>query len=93
MRRQIKEEETKQRENIVVQAENERQTVGFLNRYDFAYAGRDTVNQVSKVAPGVTKAVTNGINNITQDRINQIISQGGKEVERVLPEILRGKHH
>ena len=23
-----------------------RQTGGFLNRYDFAYAGRDTVNQV-----------------------------------------------
>ena len=70
-----------------------RETVGFLNRYDFAYAGRDTVNQVSKVAPGVIKAATNGINNIAQERINQIISQGGKEVERVLPEILRGKHH
>ena len=25
-----------------------------------------------------------------QQRINQIISQGGKEVERVLPKILRG---
>ena len=28
-----------------------RQTGGFLNRYDFAYAGRDVVNQVGKVAP------------------------------------------
>ena len=61
-----------------------------MNRYDFAYAGRDTVNQVAKVAPGVIKAATNGINNIAQERINQIISQGGKEVERVLPKILRG---
>ena len=28
-----------------------RQTGGFLNRYDFAYAGRDVVNQARKVAP------------------------------------------
>ena len=27
------------------------QTGGFLNRYDFAYAGRDIVNQAAKVAP------------------------------------------
>ena len=67
-----------------------RQTRGFLNRYDFAYAGRDTVNQVAKVAPGVIRAAANDINNIAQERINQIISQGGKEVERLLPNILRG---
>ena len=66
-----------------------RQTRGFLNRYDFAYAGRDTVNQVAKVAPSVIRVAANDINNIAQERINQIISQGGKEVERVLPNILR----
>ena len=60
-----------------------------MNRYDFVYAGRDTVNQVTKVAPGVIKAATNDINNIAQERINQIISQAGKEVECVLPKILR----
>ena len=65
-----------------------RQTGGFFNRYDFAYVGRDTVNQVAKIAPGVIKAATNDIN-ITYKRINQIISQGGKEVERVIPKILR----
>ena len=47
------------------------------------------MNQVAKVAPGVVKAATNDINNVGQDRINQIISQGGKEVERVFPKILR----
>ena len=26
---------------------------GFLNRYDFAYAGRDTVNQLGKIVPSV----------------------------------------
>ena len=31
------------------------QTGGFLNRYDFAYAGRDIVNQLGKIAPGVNK--------------------------------------
>ena len=49
------------------------------------YAGRNTVNQVAKVAPGVIKAATNDINDIAKDRINQIIARGGKEVERVLP--------
>ena len=62
----------------------------FLNCYDFAYVGRDTVNQAAKVAPGVIKAATDDINNIAKDRINQIIFHGGKEVERVLPKILRG---
>ena len=51
-----------------------------MNRFDFAYAGRDTVNQVAKVAPGVIKAATNDINNITPERVNKIISQRGKEV-------------
>ena len=60
-----------------------RQRGGFLNRYDFAYAGRDTVNQAAKVAPGVVKVATNDINKIAEQRINQIISQGGREMERV----------
>ena len=63
---------------------------GFLNRYDFAYAGRDTVNQVGKIAPGLIKNDSNEISNVAQQRINQIISQGGKEVQRVIPKILRG---
>ena len=48
------------------------------------------VNQAAKVAPGVIKTATNNINNIATDRINQIISQGGKEVERALPKFLQG---
>ena len=70
-----------------------RQLGGFLNRYDFAYAGnagRDTVNQAAKVAPGVIKAAADDINKVAEQRINQIISKGGAEVERVLPKILRG---
>ena len=67
-----------------------RQYGSFLIRYDFAYAGRDVVNQAAKVAPGVMKAVTNEINKIAAQRINQVINQSGQELERVLPKILRG---
>ena len=63
---------------------------GFFNRYDFIYAERDAVNQAEKVAPGVIKAAANNINAVATDRINQIITQGGKEMECVLPKILRG---
>ena len=61
---------------------------GFLNYYDFAYAGRDTVNQTVKVAPGIIKATADDINKVAEQRINQIISRGVAEVERVLPKIL-----
>ena len=67
-----------------------RQHSGFSSRCNFAYAGRDVVNQAAKVVPGVIKAATNDINNIVTDRINQIILQGGKEVERLLRKLLRG---
>ena len=66
-----------------------RQRGGLLNRYGFAYAGRHTVNQQVKVAPGVIKGGISEINNIAQQRINQIMHQGGQELERVLPKILR----
>ena len=36
------------------------------------------VNQPAKVTPGITKGTTNDINNIAKQRIDQIISQGGK---------------
>ena len=63
---------------------------GALNRYDFAYAGRDTVNQVGKIAPGLIKNASAEINNIAQQRINQIIRQGGKEAEGCLQKFLEG---
>ena len=38
----------------------------------------------------MVKGATNEIDKITKQRINQIISEGRKEVDRVLPQILRG---
>ena len=67
-----------------------RQVGGFLNCYEFVCTGRDVVNQAAKVALGVIKAATNDMNAIATDKINQVISQGGKEMERVLLKILRG---
>lgn len=69
---------------------SKRQRGGFFNRYDLVYAGRDTVNQTTKVSPGVIKVATNDINKIAEQRINEIINQGGKKIDRVLPKILRG---
>ena len=64
-----------------------KQKGGLLNRYDFAYAGMDVVNQAAKLAPGVIKQATNDIDQMVK---NQAISSGGAEIERVLPKILRG---
>ena len=63
---------------------------GFLNRYDFAHAGRDTVNQVGKTAPGIINKATSDINKRAQQRIDQAIKTGGAEVERIAPKIIRG---
>ena len=79
------------KEKGMLHAKKKRRQIGsFLNRYDFSYAGRDTVNQAAKVAPSIIKDATNEINNITQQGFDQIISQGGKEIKRVLLRILRG---
>ena len=50
----------------------------------------ETVNQGGKVAPEIIKAATKDINKFAEQRINQIISQSGKELERVVPKILCG---
>ena len=90
MRQQRKKRKQTKRIYRCTNRKRKRQLDGFLNHYDFAYDGRDVVNQAAKVAPSIIKAVTNDIKNIARDRINQIISQGCKEVENVLPKILRG---
>ena len=65
-----------------------RQTGGFLSRYDFAYAGRDVVDQASKVAPGIISKAAADINKIAIQRIDQAIRNGGAEIEHVAPKII-----
>ena len=62
---------------------------GFLSRYDLSYVGRDTVNQVGKIAPGLIKQAAAEIDIIVQNRINQVIKSGGAEVECILPKTIR----
>ena len=66
-----------------------RQTGGFLNRYDFAYAGRDTVNQLGKIAPKITTKATSDINKIVKERIDQIVRSGGAEIELVALKVIK----
>ena len=66
-----------------------RQTGGFFNRYDFAYAGRDVVNQASKVAPKLISQATGKINKIAQQGIVQVVRSGGAEIELVAPKFIR----
>ena len=61
---------------------------GFLNRYYFIHAGRDTVNQVGKIAPNIINQANGQINKIAQQRIDQIIRSGGAEIELVAPKII-----
>ena len=67
-----------------------KQTVGFLNRYDFAYAGRDVVNQAGKFAPNIISKATSDIDKIAKDRINQAIKNVCAEFEWIAPKIIRG---
>ena len=80
----------KQKRRRTARYRRKRQLDRFLSRYDFSYVGRGTVNQATKNAPGIIKTATKDINNIAKQRLNQLIFQRGKEVERVLPKVLRG---
>lgn len=75
---------------VNMQGIKKRQRSDFLNRYDFAHASRDTVNRVGKIALEIIKNASSEINNIAWQRINQVISHGVKEIQRVLPNILCG---
>ena len=65
-----------------------RETGGLLNHYEFTYAGRGIVNEAAKTTPGVIKNASNEINNVAKQRIDQLISQGGKELSKYFPKFL-----
>ena len=79
----IKHEATETKKKVTSKISKKKKRGGFLNRYDFPYAGRDTVHQLEQIVPGVIKNASSEINYIAQQKINQIICQGGQEMERV----------
>ena len=71
-----------------------RQKDGFLNGYDFAYAGRDVVNQafknLDKTAPALIQSLKGELNDVLQQRIHQVITEGGAQLKEVGLQLLKG---
>ena len=73
-----------------------RQRGGFLNRYDFAYAGGNTVNQAAKhlvtLAPKLINQLmskaTTGLDNITAKRVEQISRETGQTLKQTAPGLI-----
>ena len=67
---------------------------GFLNRYDFAYAGRDTVNQALKnlnnTAPKLISQTSKEVDKIAEARISQVVKDDGKQIQKIAPQIISG---
>lgn len=70
-----------------------RQWDGVLNRYDFAFASGDTINTgintIKQMAPALIQNAGNKIIKVTEKRIAQTARQGGKDVETVVPIVLK----
>ena len=87
------------------QRKTKRQQHGaFLNRYDFAYVGRDTVNQAMKGLNMLTLKLINQtskeVDKITEARIRQVLNDGWQQIQKKLhhkkyEELLKTftKHH
>ena len=65
-----------------------------MNRHDFAYAGRDTVNQAFKnlnnTAPKLISQTSKEVSKIAEARIKQVINDDGQQIQKITPQIIRG---
>ena len=75
---------SKQECHLKEEKKKRRQKGGFLNRYDFAYAGRNVVNQafknLDKTAPALIQSLKGELNDVLQQRIHQVIIEGGSQL-------------
>ena len=64
-----------------------------MNRYDFAYAGQDTVNQAMKgldtLAPKLINQTSREIDKIAEARIKQVLNDGRQQIRKLVPQIIR----
>ena len=67
---------------------------GFLNRYDFTYAGQNTINQafkyLDKIAPPLIQNLFAELKKIPEQKIRQIITHDRAELRKIGPKLLRG---
>ena len=70
---------------------SQRQSGGFLSRYDFAYAGRNqTFDRARDLAPNLIRTTSRELDAIAARRISQLTYTTGKEIQRIAPGIIRG---
>ena len=73
--------------------ERKRESDGCLNRYNFVYVRQDTVNTgltiFKKPVPFSIKTTANQVDQGAERRLQQDITQGGKEVRRTASIIIR----
>ena len=75
-----------------------RQRGSFLIRYDFAYAGKDTVNQAARhlnsLAPQLVNQLmdraTTGLDKVTAKRVEQLSQETGQTLKKIAPGLIRG---
>ena len=67
---------------------------GFLNRSNFANAGRDTVNTamqgLNNFAPKLASQTSWEVNKILEARIKQAINSGRQQIQKITSRIIRG---
>ena len=67
---------------------------GFLNRCNFANAGRDTVNTVmqglNNFAPKLASQTSREVIKISEARIKQAINSGRQQIQKIASRIIRG---
>ena len=70
-----------------------RQRGGFFNRYDFAYPGRDTVNQASKqlnvLAPKLLDQLTAGLDKVSANRVYQLKQMAPRLIKGAVEELYK----
>ena len=76
-----------------IKRNTKRKRAGCLNRYEFAYTGRNVVNTAlttfKKVAPSLMETATNQVDKAADKNDKTSHISGGKEFERIARKILR----
>ena len=67
-----------------------RQRGGFLNRYDFAYTGRDTVNQAAKHLDTLAPKLVDQLMNRATTGLDKISVKRVEQIKQIAPGLIRG---